>query len=184
MGLRDKISGSIELEGKDKIAYLPEKFEPPYFLTGKKFIEFSMRLYKRKISSDEIHEAAKNISLDASFLDKAVHTCSKGMRQKIGLLATILTGCNLLILDEPMSGLDPKARQEVKQMILKVREEGRSVFMSSHILGDMHELCDRIAVLHGNTLMFTVAPQELLLQTNQDTLEKAFLTLIETKMRA
>lgn len=179
LGLRDKVSGTIELQGKSQVAYLPEKFEPPYFLSGEKFIQFSLKLYKKTISKEQLYKAAEEVSFNKDFLNKSVHTYSKGMRQKIGLLATILTGCNLLILDEPMSGLDPKARQEVKKMIMAVREEGRSVFMSSHILADMSELCDRIAIFHDNSILFIGAPSELLSKTNCDNLEKAFLKLIE-----
>jgi ABC-2 type transport system ATP-binding protein len=100
------------------------------------------------------------------------------MRQKLGLLATVLTGCPLLILDEPMSGLDPKARHDVKELLRAVKKEGRSVFLSSHILADVAELCDRVAVFHNNTVIFEGSPQEMLEKGGEKNPEKAFLSLI------
>lgn len=184
LGLKDKISGDIEIDQEKQIAYLPERFDPPWFLTGEKFIKFSLSLYKKRITKKEILAAAEEISFDQSYLNKSVHKNSKGMKQKLGLLATILSGCKLLILDEPMSGLDPKARQDVKRMIKSVRGEGRSVFMSSHILADIAELCDRVAVFHNNRIIFIGTPQELADAGQDKNLEKAFLSLISEEKAA
>ncbi|HPD83411.1 MAG: ABC transporter ATP-binding protein [Alphaproteobacteria bacterium] len=182
--LREKMSGDVFTENPNQIAYLPEKFDPPWFLTGIKFIQFSLGLYKKKMATEDIYKEAENLSFNTDFLAKSVHKYSKGMRQKLGLLATILSGCRLLVLDEPMSGLDPKARQEVKKMILEVRKEGRSVFMSSHILADISELCDRVAVFHNNTIIFVGSPRELETVGQDHNLEKAFLNLIGDKKAA
>lgn len=179
LGLRQKLGGTIQVDGKDQLSYLPERFDPPWFLSGFDFLKFSLSLYGKKISKEEAVEAVKRVSLSPEFLFKRVNTYSKGMRQKLGLLATFLTGAPLLILDEPMSGLDPKARQEVKQIIRETKGEGRSVFMSTHILGDVAELCDRVAVFHDNSIIFTGTPQDLRKQGHSEDLEKAFLTLIE-----
>ena len=178
LGLREKFSGDIGLESKEQLSYLPERFDPPWFLSGYDFIRFSLSLYKKKITKEDVREAVKRVSLNPEFLDKRVHTYSKGMRQKLGLLATFLTGAPVLILDEPMSGLDPKARQEVKAIIHETKKEGRSVFMSSHILADVAELCDRVAVFHDNGVVFTGTPQELREQGKSEDIEKAFLALL------
>ena len=178
LNLREKISGDVLIEGRDKISYLPERFEPPWFLSGYSFVKFSLSLYGKKISYEEVSDAAQSVSLNPDYLKKYVHTYSKGMRQKLGLLATVLTGCPLLILDEPMSGLDPRARQEVKKIILDVKSEGRSVFMSSHILADMAELCDRVAVLHNKSIVFLGTPDELAKKSGESNLEKAFLAIL------
>lgn len=179
LGLRQKFSGEIHLESKDQISYLPERFDPPWFLSGYDFLCFSLSLYKKKITKEEAREAVKRVSLDPVFLHKRVNTYSKGMRQKLGLLATFLTGAPVLVLDEPMSGLDPKARQEVKKIILETKEEGRSVFMSSHILTDVAELCDRVAVFHDKSIIFTGTPEELMKKGKSKDVEKAFLALLE-----
>lgn len=179
LGLREKISGSINIKSMDQLSYLPERFDPAWFLSGYDFIRFSLSLYKKKITKEAVMEAVKRVSLNPDFLDKRVDTYSKGMRQKLGLLATFLTGAPILILDEPMSGLDPKARQEVKEIIRETAAEGRSVFMSSHILADIAELCDRVAVFHDNSIVFTGTPEELRQKGGNKDLEKAFLALLD-----
>lgn len=178
LGLRNPISGTIEHEGKNKISFLPERFDPPWFLTGFKFLKFSQSLYNLNITEDKAREAAELISLNPDALKKDVKTYSKGMRQKLGLLSTMLTNCSLLILDEPMSGLDPKARAEVKRLVLQAKQQGQSVLMCTHILSDVTELCDRVAVLDNGGLQFIGAPKELLEKQKSNTLEEAFLSLI------
>lgn len=183
--LRKKQTGQIIIEGNQQLAYLPEKFEPPYFLTGEKFIQFSLKLYGVQKSLADIKAEAEKLSFNPDFLSKSVKTYSKGMRQKIGLLATIMAKCDLTILDEPMSGLDPKARLEIKKMILSVRDQGRSVFMSSHILNDVAELCDRVAIFHDQKIVFIGTPQDLMrIGQGGENAEHAFLNIIEGKIAA
>ena len=181
LGLRDPESGSITHLGKENLSFLPERFAPPWFLSGFKFLQFSHKLYKKKITLEEAEKASSSISLNPDVLKKDVKTYSKGMRQKLGLLSTILSGCKLLILDEPMSGLDPKARQEVKSLIRQAKKNKQSILMSSHILADVSELCDRVAVLHDRRIIFTGSPSEMKKAGNDDNLEKAFLNLIGEK---
>lgn len=175
--------GALGAEAKSKIAYLPEKFEPPVFLSGLEFIRFSLDLYKRPFSEQAVMEAADRVSLSRGALARRVNTYSKGMRQKTGLMGTWLTECPLLILDEPMSGLDPRARALVKDEIAACRKRGMTVFLSSHILADMDEICDRVAVIHDGRLMFTGTPGALKAQTRQEYLERAFLKIIEPSTR-
>ncbi len=187
LGLMDAAAGKVEVfskeilnpKSKSKIAYLPEKFEPPVFLSGLEFLDFSVSLYNKKFSKKKVLEAADGVDLDKEALSRRVNTYSKGMRQKIGLMGTWLTECPLLILDEPMSGLDPKARVLVKNEILACRDRGMTVFLSSHILSDIEELCDRIGVIHDGGLRFTGAPKALKKQTGKDNLERAFLEIIK-----
>jgi ABC-2 type transport system ATP-binding protein len=178
LGLREKFSGNINLDGKENISFLPERFDPPWFLTGYDFIAFSLSLYKKKLTKEQARDAVARVSLNPDFLDKRVSTYSKGMRQKLGLLATFLTGAPILVLDEPMSGLDPRARQEVKQLVLDTKKEGRSIFMSSHILSDVEALCDRVSVFHDQSIIFTGTPQELKEKGASEDIEKAFLALL------
>lgn len=189
LGLRDQNEGDILIYGKDKsdqgskakLAYLPEKFEPPWFLTGIEFMKFSFQLYKRPFNKEEIIEAAQSLALDTNALGRRMNTYSKGMRQKLGLMGTLLTGCSLFILDEPMSGLDPRARALVKRMINDIANEDRTIFLSSHILADMDEICDRVAVLHNSKIRFIGSPQELKEKTGANNLEQAYLEFIEDK---
>ncbi len=183
LGLKKAIDGGVSFqEGKD-FSYLPERFDPPWFLSGFEFLNFSLKLYGKTIKFEIAEQAALEVGLDPTFLKKRVSTYSKGMRQKLGLLATTLSECSLLILDEPMSGLDPRARADVKAIISKTREQGRSVFMSSHILSDMQELCDRVAVFDGGQVVFLGTPAELLKQGKAKGLETAFLNVIDTKSK-
>ena len=191
LGLMEAAKGNIEVfghqtldpESKKKIAYLPEKFEPPPFLSGMEFVRFSLDLYSRSFSEEAVLQAADRVSLQRSSLARRVVTYSKGMRQKTGLIGTWLTECPLLILDEPMSGLDPLARVLVKDEIIACKKRGMTVFLSSHILADMDEICDRIAIIHDGGLKFVGTPSELKTKTKQEYLERAFLKTIEGSKR-
>ena len=160
------------------LAYLPEKFEPPAFLTGYEFIDFSLKVYGRRIARDEIRKSVHDLAFDVAFLDKKVSSYSKGMRQKIGFLATILTGCSLMILDEPMSGLDPFSRSLVKDLIKAEKEKGRSFLISSHVLSDMEEICERIAVVDRGHVAFFGEPSAFIALHEGDNLERSFMNLI------
>ncbi|MCB1840396.1 MAG: AAA family ATPase, partial [Alphaproteobacteria bacterium] len=123
-------------------------------------------------------------ALDPKALKRKMHTYSKGMRQKLGILGTLLTGCSLLILDEPMSGLDPRARALVKRMITEMKHKDRTIFLSSHILADMDEICDRVAVLHDAKVLYVGTPQDMKDQTKAQNLEQAFLDYVEKREAA
>lgn len=187
LGLRDVQKGRIQVfgnepgsaGGKAGLAYLPERFEPPWFMTGLEFVEFSLGLYNHPFVPDDIFEQAQKLALDPSSLRRRVDTYSKGMRQKLGLLAVVFTNCRLFILDEPMSGLDPLARSLVKDVLLECRGKGQTVFLCSHILSDMEEICDRVALLHKGRLEFVGKPETLKKKAGAKTLERAFMHFIQ-----
>ncbi len=186
LGLRESLSGSIQVFGKHagdlsakkQLSYLPERFDPPWFLSGLEFVKFSGKLYGYTPERKEIYDLAEKLSLDTSFLPKKAQSYSKGMRQKLGLIATLIMPAKLLILDEPMSGLDPLARVLVKDVIAESRERGKTIFLSSHILADLDELCDELSVLHDKKIQYSGTPDGLKKQTKQKTLERAFLKKI------
>lgn len=192
LALRDYDSGSISIFGADReardvklrLAFLPERFDPPWFLSGMEFVRFSLSLYKTPFDRDRVIKMAESLALDPAALKRRASTYSKGMRQKLGLMGTILTECPLVILDEPMSGLDPQARVLVKDALRAMHSSGKTVFLSSHILSDMEEICDRVAVLHEGTLRFIGTPAEMKRATGCDHLERAFLQLIEKRRAA
>ncbi len=189
LGLRRQDSGEIFIHGqkqtdkaaKSRVSYLPEKFEPPWFLNGMEFLKFSLSLYGRDFNQDEMYGAADRLALDRDALKRRVQTYSKGMRQKLGLMGTLLTRSSLFILDEPMSGLDPLARSRVKDMICDSKREDRTIFLSSHVLADMDEICDRVALLHEGQIRFIGTPAELKNKTQKQYLEHAFLEFIDKK---
>ena len=186
LGLKQAQAGGIRIFGvssqetqtKQDISYLPERFDPPWFLKGDEFILFSASLYGRKVEVSDMVRMAESLALDPAVLKNRVQSYSKGMRQKLGLIAAVLTGCKMLILDEPMSGLDPLARSKVKDLILSLKAEGRTVILSSHILSDMDEICDEITVINGGTAPFTGTPEGLKNAMSEKYLERAFLKLI------
>lgn len=187
LGLRTKFDGSIEFVGitndhvNKSVAYLPEKFSPPEFLSGYEFLELSGRLYGKSISKEDGLSFSKNLGLDHEDLKRKIRTYSKGMRQKIGLLSLFMSGAEFLILDEPMSGLDPLARAMVKDALVVAKEEGKTILLSSHILADMDEICDEVAVLHDKEIRFVGSPQDMRTQTKAKSLERAFYHFIEYK---
>lgn len=166
-------------KARANLAYLPEKFQPSSLLRGWEFIQLTLDYFRLKLDRDKARLLCEGLDLDASVLERNVRTYSKGMGQKLGLVATILTGLPLLILDEPMSGLDPKARIMLKDRLLEYRGTGRTVFFSSHILADIEEICDRIGVIHGGSLIFLGTPTELIARHAAPTLERAFLSAID-----
>ncbi|HIJ38902.1 MAG TPA: ABC transporter ATP-binding protein, partial [Rhodospirillaceae bacterium] len=117
-----------------QLAYLPEKFQPSPLLKGWEFLELTLAYYNRKLERDLAAKLCAGLDLDAAALDRSGRSYSKGMGQKLGLLGTMLTGLPLLILDEPMSGLDPRARIMLKDRLLEYRGDGNAVFFSSHLL--------------------------------------------------
>jgi ABC-2 type transport system ATP-binding protein len=128
-------------------------------------------------------DIAAKLDLDPAALDRYVRTYSKGMGQKLGLLGGFLVNAPLMILDEPMSGLDPRARVFLKDQLMAARASGRSIFFSSHILSDIEEICDRIGILHGSRIIFLGTPQEFVTQYAAPSLERAFLKALEQTER-
>jgi ABC-2 type transport system ATP-binding protein len=166
-------------QSRAKLAYLPERFQPPGHLFGHDFVRLTLAFYRKDADRDVARWLAERLDLDPAALDRPVRDYSKGMAQKLGLLATLMTDLPLLILDEPMSGLDPRARVRLKQQLAAHRARGHSILSSSHILADHDELCDRVAVLHQGRLAWVGAPAELKARRGEATLENAFLAEID-----
>jgi ABC-2 type transport system ATP-binding protein len=138
---------------RHRIGFLPEN---PFFyeyLTGREFLDFYGRLFghdaaTRRRRAAEVLEAVGM----ASRADLPLRKYSKGMLQRIGMAQALLNDPDLVILDEPMSGLDPIGRREFRDLILGLKSRGKTVFFSSHILSDAEAICDRVAILKDGTL--------------------------------
>ncbi len=162
MNLIFPTSGSARIMGRStddpgmhrQIGYLPEQ---PYFydyLTAGELLDYFACFfgYDAAERRRRVDRFLERVGI-ASSRDVQLRKFSKGMLQRIGLAQAILHDPELVILDEPMSGLDPIGRREVRDLILELKKEGRTVFFSTHILPDAETLCDRLAVLAGGRLM-------------------------------
>jgi ABC-2 type transport system ATP-binding protein len=155
--------GETRMEILRNIGFLPER---PYFypsLSGEDFLFFMGKLsgMKKVEIRQEIDRWAKRFKIDFA-LKRELKTYSKGMLQRIGFLATILHKPKLVILDEPLSGLDPIGRKELKDVIIEVHKEGKTVFFSSHIVPDVEEICDRVIFLKDGKLAYQGSVESLL----------------------
>ncbi len=183
----DLDSGAIEVRGVEhhrpqaraRLAFLPERFTAPYFLTGREFIAMMLQLFGSRYEEERVCAMFAALDLEAAALEQPVRAYSKGMTQKLGLAACFLSGRDLYVLDEPMSGLDAKARVRAKDLLLKVKSDGRTVFLISHSLADIEEVCDQMIVLHLGTLAYVGAPRGLCERYGEPSLERAFLKCIE-----
>lgn len=165
-------------QAREPLAFLPERFMPPYYLTGKDFLTYMLRLQNIPYQSEAAEQALQELDLDLSALTKPVRSYSKGMTQKLGLAACFLAQKKLYVLDEPMSGLDPKARALLRARLQALREQGGTLFFSSHALADVEGICDRMAILHEGQLRFVGSPQACREQYAADTLEQAYMRCI------
>jgi ABC-2 type transport system ATP-binding protein len=155
-------TGSARILGHDigdvsmhqRIGYLPEN---PYFydyLTAREFLDycgeiFGLRAAERKKRTRDL---LARVKLDEKRWDTQLRKFSKGMLQRVGLAQSLVNDPEIVFLDEPMSGLDPVGRREVRDLIGSLRDEGKTVFMCSHILSDIEVLCDQVAILKRGRL--------------------------------
>ena len=150
-------------EAMGRVGFLPEN---PYvypYLTPREFVSLCGRLngmggHKLAV---RVEEVVTRVGM-AYAIDRPVRALSKGMLQRVGLAAAMVHGPELLVLDEPMSGLDPVGRKEVRDLILEERAAGRTVFFSSHILSDVELLCDRVCILRKGEVVVSGTIHDLL----------------------
>ena len=145
------------------LGFLPEN---PYvypYLTPREFVELSGRLSGMggRALTRRAEEVLGHVRI-AYAADRQVRRLSKGMLQRTGLAAALVSDPQMLILDEPMSGLDPVGRKEVKDLIFAERDRGRTVFFSTHILSDVEAMCDRVAILREGEVVVSGALRDLL----------------------
>lgn len=184
--------GDITIYGKSwqdtaakyELAYLPEKFQPSRLLTGQESLELALSYHGKPYHHDQACAEAAELGLDPNVLSRRVSSYSKGMGQKIGLIAALMLRTSLVILDEPMSGLDPMARIQLKRRLHKAKESGQTLFFSSHILADIEEICDRIAILHDGKFQYLGPTAAFMEQYKDITLEQAFLDVTRPDERS
>lgn len=153
------------LKVKQQIGYLPEN---PYFydyLTGWEFLQFTAGLFE--IPSD-IQKQRIPLLLDlvglskSSAQNKQMRQYSKGMLQRVGMAQALINDPEVVFLDEPMSGLDPMGRYQIREIILSLKSQGKTIFFNSHVLSDVEKICDRVAILADGELICSGFLDELL----------------------
>lgn len=150
-------------ESRRLIGYLPEN---PYFyeyLTPRETLDFYAKLHGLNAAARDAEWKKLSELLDLkSIADQRVRGFSKGMRQRLGFAVALVGDPKLLVLDEPMSGLDPHGRRAIRELILRMRDEKKTIFFSSHVLGDVEQICDRVGILVKGKLTRQGRIEELL----------------------
>ncbi|HUG68199.1 MAG TPA: ABC transporter ATP-binding protein [Pirellulaceae bacterium] len=137
----------------ERIGYLPEESYLYKFLNAVETLDFYGRLFDMPadVRRDRVNELITMVGLDWA-KRRQLKEYSKGMTRRIGLAQALINDPELVLLDEPTSGLDPIGTREMKDLILRLRDEGKTVVMCSHLLADVQDVCDRIAILHQGEL--------------------------------
>jgi ABC-2 type transport system ATP-binding protein len=158
----------------EKIGFLPEESYLYRFLNGEEILKFYGKLFKidRKTLNKRVPTLLDAVGLDAKARKRKLREYSKGMARRIGLAQALINNPELILLDEPTTGLDPIGTREMKDLILDLKKQGKTVLLCSHLLGDVQDVCDRIIILFRG--------KEQTLGEVKDLLQKKDVTNIET----
>ncbi len=131
-----------------RVGYLPEHHRFPEYLTGRQVVEFfgAMSGVPRARRKAKAAELIDFVGM-TSWCDRRVGTYSKGMRQRVGIAQALVNSPDLIILDEPTDGVDPIGRRDIREMVQRLKADGRTVFLNSHLLSELEMVCDRVAIL-------------------------------------
>ena len=192
LDLTGRDAGKIEIFGEPAerspsrrhLSYLPERFNPPHYLRAREFLGMLCELAGARCEEASILRLFQDLELEREALEQPVRTLSKGMTQKLGLAGAFAVPRELYVLDEPMSGLDPAARVAVKSLLRRLAAEGRTLFFTSHVLGDVEELCSSVAVLERGRVRFRGTPAALCARYHDANLERAFMKCIRDEHTA
>jgi ABC-2 type transport system ATP-binding protein len=145
-----------------RVGYLPEHHRFPQYLTGRQCVEFfgAMSLMRRAERRARAAELLDLVGM-AAWADRRVGTYSKGMQQRTGLAAALVNDPELVLLDEPTDGVDPVGRREIREVLVRMRDEGRTVFLNSHLLGEVELVCDSVAIMLQGRVETQGSMQEL-----------------------
>jgi len=163
---------------RQRIGFLPELTYYYRFLTAEELLRFYARIFGLGPAETERRIDALLALVELTPVRKRlIKTYSKGMQQRVGLAQALINDPDLLILDEPTSGLDPLGRMKVREIIQRLREQGKTVFFSSHELGEVETVCDRVAIIHQGELKVEGRVEDLV-RAHQANLEQVFLRII------
>ena len=163
---------------RDQLAYLPEKFDVKKTVSGWQYLQFVTSIYKMLLDKNTACSLAEKLDFPVDRLKSKIGSYSKGMVQKLGLISCFILDRDLLILDEPLSGLDPRARFHFKNLLLEEKQKGRTMLYSTHMLADAEEICDQFGILHQGEMKFIGTPATCMQRFQADTLEQAYMQCI------
>jgi ABC-2 type transport system ATP-binding protein len=162
LGLIRPDAGTIEIFGRpassprsrERLGFLPEN---PYFyeyLTAREFLAFTADLFglARAVKEERIARLLQLVGLERA-ADLPLRKYSRGMLQRAGLAQALINDPKLVVLDEPLGGMDPLGRKEIRDIIIRFKDEGKTVFFTSHILQDIEMICDRVAIIVGGRIV-------------------------------
>jgi ABC-2 type transport system ATP-binding protein len=150
---------------KQRVGYLPENAYFYDYLTGWEFLQYAAGLFQipTAIQKQRIPALLELVGLEQSAArKKQLRQYSKGMLQRIGMAQALINDPEVVFLDEPMSGLDPLGRYQIREIILSLKAQGKTIFFNSHVLSDVEKICDRVAILARGELLCIGSLQELL----------------------
>ena len=172
-------ASSWDIASRKNIIYLPEKFILSAASSAWDYFKLLAGVYRQPLDVERVNELCSRLDFPVELLNKKSFHYSKGMLQKVGLIGCLMLDVPILLLDEPMSGLDPKARHQIKTLLLEEKQRsGRTLLYSTHMLADVEELCDSFGVLHNGELRFVGTPQQCMSVYAASTLELAYLNCI------
>jgi ABC-2 type transport system ATP-binding protein len=157
-----------DVRAKERIGFLPENFAFYRYLNAEKLLQFHLRLSGRQLPDPTalITSLLAKVKLD-SYKGLKIGKYSRGMVERLGIAQALLGDPELLVLDEPTSGLDPAGRKEVRDLILALKAEGKTIFLSSHILSEVEQICDRVIIIDRGHMVRTGTMQEMLAEDNR-----------------
>jgi len=186
LGFVPPTSGAAYLFGIDvrqpiarqRIGYLPELTYYYKFLTAEELLRFYAKIFgiERGEADKRIDNLLKLVELEHA-RKRPIKSYSKGMQQRVGLAQALINNPDLLILDEPTSGLDPLGRMKVREIIERLKSEGKTVFFASHELGEVETVCDRVAIIHQGELKIVGRVTDIV-EKHHGNLEKSFLDIV------
>ena len=182
LGFINAESGSIEILdsekkkiNKDQIGYIPENVNLYPYLSGKENLDYFCKLAGLKFDSSQLSNLLLDCSLDIDAHNKLTSEYSKGMRQKVGIAIALAKDASIYLLDEPASGLDPMASNELSEILKKLSSRGATILMASHDLFRVRETCDKIGIIKNGSLIKEMSSKDV----SSNELENIYLNFMQ-----
>ncbi|MEI7511142.1 MAG: ABC transporter ATP-binding protein [Candidatus Peregrinibacteria bacterium] len=166
-------------ESKQFIGFFPENAHLYKYLTAQEFLFFCGEIFgiPKDVLEMRIADLLERLQFPAEAVNRPIGGYSKGMMQRIGLAQALINDPKIVFLDEPMSGLDPLGRRQVKDLILSLKAQGKTIFFNSHILNDAEVLCDRVGIIRKGELVLLGSVAEVT-EHGKKSLEDVFLEVV------